>query len=520
MPDSKVDIAQREDVSPKEGTRDYGDVQFADPINHRYPIDCEEHIRAAWSYLHQGKNADKYPAEDVARMKSRIVAAWKKLVDPKGPPSARVDGVMRFDAGALGKAETTPEGWLKVHARIARAGIYEYRNPDGTVRRELRAPEEVFKADSLDTFVMRPVTDDHPWAESPPLLTPANARTYQRGSTGESVIRSGDYVETTLMITDGSLIEKIKGGTQEVSAGYLADTVWEPGEWHGQPYDCYQENIRGNHVAILLKGRAGDDVRLRLDSGAAVAIRRICDGNESISEPQEQAMSGEMTKTNIAGIDFDVPAQVAQALDKHNAEHKAELKSHKEKADKAGKCDKCDSAMSCPKCDAPPAAEKDSTKTDADSKALADALQKEKARADVAEAKLAASEKARVDAADPKIINARVSARVALETQAREILGAEAKLDTMDDLEVKKTVLGKIAEQVKLDGKDPVYVDAAYDSAMALVGRKTLGELRVATGAKFDGKESDPKVDASFVWEKNRVEQANAWKRNTTKENA
>ena len=50
-------IERREDVSPQEGLREYGDVQFADPTNKKYPIDTAEHVRAAWSYINHKDNA-------------------------------------------------------------------------------------------------------------------------------------------------------------------------------------------------------------------------------------------------------------------------------------------------------------------------------------------------------------------------------------------------------------------------------------------------------------------------------
>lgn len=81
-------IAERKDVSPKEGEDKYGDVEYADPKNKKYPIDDEDHIRAAWSYIHMPKNAEKYSAADAAEIKSRIAAAWRKKIDPKGPPEA------------------------------------------------------------------------------------------------------------------------------------------------------------------------------------------------------------------------------------------------------------------------------------------------------------------------------------------------------------------------------------------------------------------------------------------------
>ena len=42
-------INRRDDVNPKEGEREYGDVKFADTTNNKYPIDTPEHVRAAWA---------------------------------------------------------------------------------------------------------------------------------------------------------------------------------------------------------------------------------------------------------------------------------------------------------------------------------------------------------------------------------------------------------------------------------------------------------------------------------------
>src|SRR5258708_10158943 len=71
-------IEKREDVSPKEGQSKYGDVEYADPVNKKYPLDSETHVRAAWSYINMPKNAAKYASSDVATMKGRIKAAGKK----------------------------------------------------------------------------------------------------------------------------------------------------------------------------------------------------------------------------------------------------------------------------------------------------------------------------------------------------------------------------------------------------------------------------------------------------------
>jgi hypothetical protein len=71
-------IDRRKDVSPKEGKREYGDVEFADPTNKKYPIDSPKHIRAAWSYVNHEDNAAKYDKDEVETIKNRIKRAAKK----------------------------------------------------------------------------------------------------------------------------------------------------------------------------------------------------------------------------------------------------------------------------------------------------------------------------------------------------------------------------------------------------------------------------------------------------------
>jgi HK97 family phage prohead protease len=79
----------------------YGDVTYADPKNGKYPIDTEEHARAAWSYINQAKNAAMYPMNGVtlSEVKGRIVAACKKFgIDVSDSDSD--------DSGTSGRADS------------------------------------------------------------------------------------------------------------------------------------------------------------------------------------------------------------------------------------------------------------------------------------------------------------------------------------------------------------------------------------------------------------------------------
>ena len=64
-------IDRRDDVNPDRGEKEYGDVEFADPVNNKYPIDNPKHIRAAWSYINHQDNAAKYDKDEVETIKEK-----------------------------------------------------------------------------------------------------------------------------------------------------------------------------------------------------------------------------------------------------------------------------------------------------------------------------------------------------------------------------------------------------------------------------------------------------------------
>jgi hypothetical protein len=101
---------------------------------------------------------------------------------------------IRFDRiGHLKKPERTAAGFLRSDAFVTRVGVFRYLNADGSIRRELRLPEEVFSPESLATLDLVPVTREHP----PRLVTDDNARDYQVGTTGQGAEQNDRFVKTT-----------------------------------------------------------------------------------------------------------------------------------------------------------------------------------------------------------------------------------------------------------------------------------------------------------------------------------
>jgi hypothetical protein len=70
-------IHRRRDADPQEGLEKYGPATFADPVNNKYPIDTPGRIKAAWAYIHQPRNAEKYTAGELRTLKARIRQAAK-----------------------------------------------------------------------------------------------------------------------------------------------------------------------------------------------------------------------------------------------------------------------------------------------------------------------------------------------------------------------------------------------------------------------------------------------------------
>lgn len=107
-----------------------------------------------------------------------------------------------------------------------------------------RYPEDVFDAAAMASFEGKDVTAGHP-AES---VGPANHAAYSRGHV-QNVRREGEYLTADLLIKDAALISDIRNGVvREVSCGYHCRYVME-----GDHYR--QQDIRGNHVAVVPRGR-------------------------------------------------------------------------------------------------------------------------------------------------------------------------------------------------------------------------------------------------------------------------
>src|SRR6185312_531501 len=175
---------------------------------------------------------------------------------------------MRIDAGALRSPRMTSQGFLQADRYAGRVGIYEYINPDGTIRRELRPPDEVGKKSALDSFEDAPITNGHPSV----AVTADNVKTYGVGHSKRASF-DGANVITPTTITDKNAIKAAQNGRDQLSPGYQLDWDPTPGAdkryaYPSNPdgrYDGVQRNIEVNHLALVDRARGGSAMKLRLD---------------------------------------------------------------------------------------------------------------------------------------------------------------------------------------------------------------------------------------------------------------
>ena len=342
-------------------------------------------------------------------------------------------GVLRYDkASPLSKPVRLPNGFVRAEGYLTRSGIFIYRDAQGKPVRELRPPEEVMHADSLASFGLMPVTNEHPSE----LLTADNAKQYAVGSVSESVIPEGDKVRAVLMITDASAIEALDNGKSELSCGYTADVVQEAGVWQGQPYDAIQRNIRGNHVALVDAGRAGPACSIRMDAAGAA---------------QEITMNEVMME--LGGSQYSVPADLAGELVKM-----LEAKGLKPVMGDAEK----------------PAQGEEMAAVKADAQRKIDALQ---ARLDALQS--AASAKALREK-----ITSEIREDIAVTETAKRF---DAQVSESDSTEVKRRkIIAKIDPSIKLDGKSPEYVGGLLDALVLARGEQVAASPRSGS-LRLDG---------------------------------
>lgn len=122
-----------------------------------------------------------------------------------------------------------------------------------------RPPAQVKKG--TQSFSNLPVTFQHPDEE----VTIDNFMDYSVGLASDVSFRKGHLVASSIVITDSAMIEELQSSKGvQLSCGYTAKVVYKAGTTKGgKTYDAYMKNFKGNHIAIVKRGKCGSSCKLQ-----------------------------------------------------------------------------------------------------------------------------------------------------------------------------------------------------------------------------------------------------------------
>lgn len=394
--------------------------------------------------------------------------------------------VRRLDSIQLDKTYFTEEGYLIDHPIVTSVGIFEYTNPDGSTRRELRLPEDVFAPESLASYKGKPIIITHDAG----YVDKGNVEEETIGTILSEGYQDGDNVRAEIIIHNTDSMKQC--GLRELSLGYNLRLEETPGVWEGQPYDAIQRDIVINHLALVGQARAGEQARLNIDArdsnttlkgGKLMSDKKT--RKDGMMSPDEMNAAveafkqrrAERMKSGDEGVAEDTVTDTAVAQEgdegvtetpapaEDNQDGVQMVKDRRDRRDAEGDPEDMDKAMGviaqqdedidtllgiidCLKAanvdldgeDETPAAEEDGDDTNCDE-------DKPKENAD------------RADSA----------------TDFRELLrvvriGDRLNMDGLESMSVKnakKAVLKKLKPSLRLDGKSAAYVNAAFDMAVS-----------------------------------------------------
>lgn len=121
-----------------------------------------------------------------------------------------------------------------------------------------RPMSEISAPETVESFNAAPLIDEHEmigegW--TPYDDRPAGGVVYNTHAKDGKLY--GD-----IRIYSEKLKDEIESGKKELSMGYECNYEPEKGVFEGKQYDFVQRNLRGNHIALVNRGRMGSDVRV------------------------------------------------------------------------------------------------------------------------------------------------------------------------------------------------------------------------------------------------------------------
>lgn len=420
------------------------------------------------------------------------------------------------------KTYFTNEGYLIDHPILTSCGIFEYTNPDGSIRRELRLPEHVFAEESLKTYKGKPIIITHEAG----VVNKGNVGREQIGTILTDGYQDGDDVRAEIIIHDTDAMKEC--GLKELSLGYNLDLVEEPGTWNGEPYDAIQTNIAINHLALVASARAGEQARLNIDGSEEPELKggkvmkqtpntSRADGGEALSpEEMEQAIAEyKARKAKEAGAG-DPPASDGEGA----TEEKPAAEEAEPAAEESGKSPEEIAKMVKDRRDRRDNNPEDvegckgvMAQQDEDIDMLLACLEMmlaEEKTDGSGEEPPAAKEEPPAAAADNSdgsgdksgSLNADSADEIFRQRLSICRVGDKLRMDGLENKSImdgKKAIIKKVLPDMRLDGKSTAYIDAMYDLAVNEVNKRKGTDYQRQQMAQNPAKRADSSENVSMA---------------------
>ncbi|WKT00524.1 DUF2213 domain-containing protein [Gallibacterium salpingitidis] len=220
-------------------------------------------------------------------------------------------------ATAQDEKDIDDNGWFEVKDNpLSKEGVFLYRgsqitlsdgskppNPDDLYA-VYRPAEELEKA--VNTFKLLPWVDEHAMLGSEDIgMTPAEKKGVS-GVIGEDVYVNNGTLYGNIKVFSERFARQIEAGKKELSLGYRCKYEHSPGVWNGQKYDYVQRELKGNHLALVDKGRMGADVRVMDEDDTSVNYGHFTFTCDSTMEKKQ------MTIDDVAKIAGDLVKTIAE----------------------------------------------------------------------------------------------------------------------------------------------------------------------------------------------------------------
>ena len=223
----------------------------------------------------------------------------------------------------INTATVGEDGFLRVNARLARIGTYDYGDQYELV------PESELEKVAAD-YKSRAVTVEH----SNGMVKKGNTTNYGLCTDAYYDAESG-WVIGELTITDERAIEMALSTHGQISVGYYCDMDDTPGVFHDTKgvmgrmnsndeyeYAASQINIRPNHVTLCKQARAGSDCKILNTNDNSIGSVYRANSINVVKESDEKETSDSsnkniekiMTKIKINGLSYTVEGKDAENI--------------------------------------------------------------------------------------------------------------------------------------------------------------------------------------------------------------